>query len=126
MTPSKKPEWFEISENDKSSDVRGVTKRYPLLALLVTALILGVGAVVAQTQEEQPASAIQSVKPTPSVATPVIPESKSPAKKSPSIQTPSIKKPPTIRENDDDGEGEGHERGERGERGEHREFGDDD
>lgn len=116
MTPSKKPEWFEISENDKSSDVRGVTKRYPLLALLVTALILGVGAVVAQTQEEQPASAVQSVTPTPSVVTPKTPESKS----------PSITKPPAIRENEEDDDEEGHERGERRERGEHREFGDDD
>jgi hypothetical protein len=126
MTPSKKPEWFEISENDKSSDVRGVTKRYPLLALLVTALILGVGAVVAQTQEEQPASAVQSVTPTPSVVTPKIPESKSLTTKSPSVQTPSIKKPPAIRDNEDDDDEEGHERGERRERGEHRDFGDDD
>jgi hypothetical protein len=116
MTPSKKPDWFEISENDKSSDVRRVTKRYPLLALLATVVILGVGAVVAQTQEEEPAIAVLSATPSPRV-TESIP---------PAVNPPSISKPQTIPEMDDVEVGERHESGERRERGDHREFGDDD
>ena len=127
MTSNQKPEWFEISDNDKSSNVRPITKRLPILALIATALILGVGAVVAQTQEESPASAVQSTSPTPTVQeqsqnTPVVNSSSTPttkptATKAPTIKSPTIAKPPTNRGGDDEGEfGERHERGERGER----------
>jgi hypothetical protein len=117
MTSNQKPEWFEISENDKNSDVREVTKRYPLLALSVTALILGVGAVVAQTQEESPASAVQNASPTPTAAEQ---SQNTPVSKAPSVSTsntPAIAKPPTNRGGNDEEEfGERHQRGERGER----------
>ena len=117
MTSNQKPEWFEISDNDKSSNVRPITKRLPILALIASALILGVGAVVAQTQEESPASAVQSTSPTPAVQEQ---SQNNPVANSPSTPTtkpPTIAKPPTNRGGDDEGEfGERHERGERGER----------
>jgi len=116
MNSNQKPEWFEISDSDKSSDVRRITKRYPLLALLATVLILGVGAVVAQTQEEPPASAVESTSPAPTV--------QDQSQNTPNVKAssaPTIAKPPSNRAGNDEGEfGERHERGERGS------FGDDD
>lgn len=126
MTPKEKPEWFEISENDKSSNVRPISKRIPILALVATALILGVGAVIAQTQEESPASANEASTASPTVSEPnqVVAEQPTPAINKPKITAPSIKAPkiakPPINRGDDD------EFGERGERGERHGFGDDD
>ena len=58
MTENNKPEWFEITDADEKPALRKVSKTLPVSAVLVTALILGVGAVVAQTQDQTPASAI--------------------------------------------------------------------
>ena len=57
MTENNKPEWFEITDTDEKPALRKVSKTLPVSAVLVTALILGVGAVVAQTQDQTPASA---------------------------------------------------------------------
>ena len=57
MTENNKPEWFVITEADEKPALRKVSKTLPVSAVLVTALILGVGAVVAQTQDQTPASA---------------------------------------------------------------------
>lgn len=57
MTENNKPEWFEITDADEKPALRKVSKSLPVSAVLVTALILGVGAVVAQTQDQTPASA---------------------------------------------------------------------
>ena len=60
MTENNKPEWFEITDTDEKPALRKVSKTLPVSAVLVTALILGVGAVVAQTQDQTPASAISA------------------------------------------------------------------
>ena len=57
MTENNKPEWFVITDADEKPALRKVSKTLPVSAVLVTALILGVGAVVAQTQGQTPASA---------------------------------------------------------------------
>ena len=57
MTENNKPEWFEIIDADEKPAPRKVSKTLPISAVLVTTLILGVGAVVAQTQNQTPASA---------------------------------------------------------------------
>lgn len=57
MTENNKPEWFEITDADEKPALRKVSKSLPVSAVLVTALVLGVGAVVAQTQNQTPASA---------------------------------------------------------------------
>jgi FtsZ-interacting cell division protein ZipA len=129
MTSNQKPEWFEISEKEKSSDVRRISKPLPILALITTVLILGVGAVVAQTQEESPASAVESISPTPKVQdqrenASVIDSPSAPTSKAPVIKAPRIAKPPTNPGGD--GEDEFGERHQRGERGESHGFGDDD
>jgi len=60
MTQNSKPEWCEITDADEKPALRKVSKSLPVSAVLVAALILGVGAVVAQTQNETPFSAISA------------------------------------------------------------------
>jgi len=57
MTENNKPEWFEITDADEKPELRKVSKSLPVSAVLVAALILGVGAVTAQTQAVLPLSA---------------------------------------------------------------------
>ena len=64
MTPSQKPEWIEIADADKAASVRRISKGLPVMALVAVAAILGVGVVAAQTQEQAPANAVESVVPT--------------------------------------------------------------
>ena len=63
MTPSQKPEWIEIADADKAASVRRISKGLPVMALVAVAAILGVGVVAAQTQEQTPANAVESVVP---------------------------------------------------------------
>ena len=53
-----KPEWLEIAEADGKPELRKTSKSLPVSAVLVAALILGSGAIVAQTNNETPASAV--------------------------------------------------------------------
>ena len=69
MTPDQKPEWFQIADADKAASVRKVSKKLPILTLVAVAGILSVGAVMAQTQEEPPAVATETVAPATPVAT---------------------------------------------------------
>jgi hypothetical protein len=57
ITENNKPEWFEITDADEKPELRKVSKSLPVSAVLVAALILGVGAVTAQTQGVMPLSA---------------------------------------------------------------------
>ena len=57
MTENNKPVWFEITDADEKPELRKVSKSLPVSAVLVAALILGVGAVTAQTQGVLPLSA---------------------------------------------------------------------
>ena len=65
MTPDQKPEWFQIADADNAASPRKIPKGLPVMALVAVAAILGVGAVVAQTQEEPPANATETVATTP-------------------------------------------------------------
>ena len=60
MTQNNKPEWFEITDADEKPELRKVSKSLPVSAVLVAALILGAGVVVAQSSNETPASAISA------------------------------------------------------------------
>ena len=60
MTENNKPEWFEIAENDGPAQPIKTRRSLPIAAVLAVTLIIGVGAVVAQTQEESPASATET------------------------------------------------------------------
>ena len=60
MTENNKPEWFEIAESDGPTAPPKASKTLPVLAVFATALILGIGAVVAQVQDNSPASAVDA------------------------------------------------------------------
>jgi len=119
MTENNKPEWFEIAENDGPAVPPKASKTLPLAAVFATALILGVGAVVAQVQEESPAMAVDtaSVQTTvsSSTASPTLvaqvsnPATSAAIASTSKLQNPSIAQLPTKTEDDDDDhEGRSH------------------
>ena len=147
MTPPSKPEWIKLAEDDGISRPAKSTKALPLVAVLATALILGVGAVVSQTQEESPANATETtsvandqiVSPTTSAnnestapkteITPKATSATAATSTTPSgVANPKITKMPTSGGDDDEHEGrEGHgDRAPHQEGGEHESEGDDD
>ncbi len=130
MTENNKPEWFVITDADEKPALRKVSKTLPVSAVLVTALILGVGAVMAQTQDQTPASAVSAgleqtqsaqVNSSPRVASSVKSAVSNPTTAATSIvgvaatsnlANPSIAKLPTgggDDEDDDDDHGRGHD-----------------
>ena len=111
MTENNKPEWFEITDADEKPALRKVSKTLPVSAVLVTALILGVGAVVAQTQDQTPASAtsagVQQTQPAeanPTAAAAAVVGGVAAEK----LANPSISKLPTGGGDDDDDEEDDH------------------
>jgi len=93
MTPPKKPEWFELAEND-GGKARTSVKRSARGALLALPLLLiGVGIVVAQGTDESPAIA----EPVTTLASAAPSMSANVA-----LANPSIAIPPTGGEDDDD------------------------
>ena len=120
-----KPEWIEIAENDGPARPAKASKALPLAAVLASALILGVGAVVGHVNEGSPVVAADttSVQSQATSATPVASNSQSslvtrianPAVSAVAIatsglQNPSIAQLPTRNgdddEDDDDEDGE--------------------
>lgn len=59
MTENNKPEWFEIVENDGPAIPPKASKTLPFAAVMVAALIIGIGAVVSQSPENLPANATE-------------------------------------------------------------------
>ena len=127
MTENNKPEWFEIAENYGPAVPSKASKTLPLAAVFATALILGVGAVVAQVQEESPAMAVDtaSVQTTvsSSTASPTLvaqvsnPATSAAIASTSKLQNPSIAQLPTKTEDDDDDDHDDHEG--RSHRGDH-------
>jgi len=111
VTENNKPEWFEITDADEKPALRKVSKTLPVSAVLVTALILGVGAVVAQTQDQTPASATsagvqqtQTAEANPTTAAAAVVGGVAAEK----LANPSISKLPTGGGDDDDDEEDDH------------------
>jgi hypothetical protein len=116
MTQNNKPEWFEITDADEKPELRKVSKSLPTSAVLAVALILGVGSVVGQTQNETPASAISaSSGQTPSVEsnpTTTVATTVAGTVATNKLVNPSIAKLPTGGGDDEDeNEDEDHKRG---------------
>ena len=128
MTENNKPEWFEITDADEKPELRKVSKSLPVSAVLVAALILGVGTVTAQTQGITPLSgsdtnATQAVQPESGVTAQAVSVVKSavviPATVAAAVAgtvttnkltNPAISKLPTGGDDDeDDDHGRGHD-----------------
>jgi hypothetical protein len=127
MTQNNKPEWFEITDADEKPELRKVSKSLPVSAVLVAALILGVGAVTAQTQGVTPLSALntnatQAAQPENNPTAQAVSSVKS-AVANPTtvaaavvgtvatnkLANPAISKLPTGGDDDDDDHGRGHD-----------------
>ena len=133
MTENNKPEWFEIAESDGVSQPKKVGRTMPISAVVVAGLIIGIGAVVAQTQEESPAQATetttvakdQAVKATssPAVSAQAVATSKTTATPRTTVApTQSAMANPNIAKLPTGGEGGDHEgRGHHGDRETHSE-----
>lgn len=81
MSTDKKPEWFEIVESDQPIQRRVRERKIsarPVVALAVSGLILGAGALIANVGEDSPAAAETSVSSSP-VTTSASSDSSSPA-----------------------------------------------
>ena len=130
MTENNKPEWFEITDADEKPELRKVSKSLPVSAVLAVALLLGVGAVTSQIQNETPASANSaSAEQTPAADTSQTAKAVSTATAAvvgttaaTKLVNPSISKLPTGGGDDDDEEEDDDHRG----RGHDDEEGDDD
>ena len=103
MTENNKPEWFEITDADEKPELRKVSKSLPVSAVLVAALILGVGAVTAQTAQPennataQAASTVKSAVANPTTAAAVVG-----TVATNKLANPAIAKLPTGGDDDDD------------------------
>ena len=81
--------WMEIAETDATNDVRHSGQRLPFIAAAVSLLIIGGGAVFAQTNNESPAQADQiSVTQSPVVMS--NPVTNAPAVLSTAVGSPSV------------------------------------
>ncbi|MCX6438081.1 MAG: hypothetical protein NTZ06_05475 [Actinobacteria bacterium] len=61
MTPPKKPEWIHIADTDNAASVRKVSKALPAIALGSALMIIGAGVAFAQSNNDVPAAAVESV-----------------------------------------------------------------
>ena len=112
MTENNKPEWFEIAENDGPAAPPKASKALPILAVVGAALIIGVGAVVAQVQEKSPVDPVASnPAQTASASNSSSPESGTPnamatsgaiASAASGLKNPSIAQLPTKGDDDED------------------------
>ena len=59
MTPSQKPKLTETAEKKTSSFPRTISRGLPVIALVVSTSILGVGAIFADSAEESPVKAVE-------------------------------------------------------------------
>ncbi len=95
MTPPKKPEWFEITDQDNAASVRRVSKALPAIALGSALLIIGAGVVFAQSQDQAPATAVEAVVASAQPVTESAPEASAqvsaPVSASPSIRVQNVR-----------------------------------
>lgn len=107
MTPSQKPEWIEITDQDNAAFTRKISKGLPIIALAVTASILGMGNLFAQGAEGSPANAIEITAPAAPISQSSDPSTTTVATQSIETQNsdeainPSIGTLPTVGEEDD-------------------------
>ena len=81
--------WMEIAETDATNDVRHSGQRLPFIAAAVSLLIIGGGAVFAQTNNEAPAQA-EEISVTQSPVVMSNPVTNAPAVLSTAVGSPSV------------------------------------
>ena len=126
-----KPEWFEIADNDGPTKPLKAAKTLPIAAVFATALILGIGAIVSQVQQESPASANETTAgqvtdATSSPASSGTPSVNPTTTDAPSLTNPAIAQLPTQGDDEFDDDDDDQGRSGRGHHEDHDEEGDDD
>lgn len=99
MTEKNKPEWFEIVDSDGPATAPKASKTLPVAAVMAAALIIGIGAVVGQVQQESPANAVQE-----NIAPVVSSTAAATVASTARLANPSIATLPTNGEDEDDDE----------------------
>lgn len=108
MTPSQEPEWIETADKENSLSPRKVSRTLPIVALAVTASILGMGNLFAHAAEESPANAIEITAPAAPISQSTEPTTTTVATESLETQNsdeaknPSIGTLPTSEDDDDE------------------------
>jgi len=64
--------WMEIAESDAINDVRHSSRRLPFIAAAVSLVVIGAGAVFAQTSNDAPAQATENVLSADPTASPLV------------------------------------------------------
>lgn len=101
--------WMEIAESDAINDVRHSSRRLPFIAAAVSLVIIGAGAVFAQTSNEAPAQATENVVSADPTASPVVTTPSSPSTPDASTVPVIPNVSPSVGGHDDDHEeGEDH------------------
>jgi hypothetical protein len=113
MTENNKPEWFEMAENDGPTAPPKASKTLPVIAVIATSLILGIGAVIAQVQDNSPASAVdtaivqtEATNNATSQSPMTDPSAGSTTSSTSGLKNPAITQLPTKGDDDDDNEEE--------------------
>ena len=108
MTPPQKPDWIEIAEKQVSKFPRTISKGLPVMALVVTASIIGMGNLFAHTAEESPVTAIEITAPAAPISqstdltTATIATQSTETQNLDEVKNPSIEILPAFGEEDDD------------------------
>ena len=102
--------WMEIADSDAINEVRHSGQRLPFIAAAVSLLIIGGGAVFAQTSNDAPAQA-EEISTTQTPVAISNPASSDPAAPAPSVGAPMIPNvAPGVANYEDDDEDDDHDR----------------
>ena len=111
MEPMKKPEWFELTESERRNPRITVKRRARGAILALPILLIGMGAVVAQSADESPANAetatVAVASAAPTVSQPMTKSSAPSVNSVAAPAKPSIATPPTGGGDDDENDDEG-------------------
>ena len=99
--------WMEIAESDAINDVRHSSRRLPFIAAAVSLVIIGAGAVFAQTSNEAPAQATESVVTADPTASPLVTTPSAPSTPDPTTAPVIPNVSPSVGGRGDDGDGDG-------------------
>ena len=111
MKSEQKPEWIAIADSDKSITSHHITRGLPILAIAITAAIIGAGSIFAQPQELSVANAepvsVATTQNPPLVESSDSEDSNNVSDSTPDAVNPSIASLPTNSQGDDGADDEG-------------------
>ena len=111
MKSEQKPEWIAVADSDKAITSHHITRGLPILAIAITAAIIGAGSIFAQPQELSVANAepvsVATTQNSPLVESSDSEDSNNVSDSTPDAVNPSIASLPTSSQGDDGADDEG-------------------